>query len=177
MRTWTPEGELCRVSSLLLPLHGFPAANSSYQAYFGKCPQLLSHLSLPLLSLSLSLLLLLLLKAQRPSSCQIPKPNSHREKEISPQDGALLFPKCTLGYSFICCFPKFPRHTPIGFLCVALAILELTRVLAKNSQRSACLYLHSAGAKGLRHLPATVTFEMFIECVNERKKKTKQTDG
>ncbi|CAO2610707.1 hypothetical protein LEMLEM_LOCUS14770, partial [Lemmus lemmus] len=50
------------------------------------------------------------------------------------------------------------RHICAGttftkFLCVALAVLELTLYtwLASNSQGSTCFYLPSAGIKGMHH--------------------------
>jgi hypothetical protein len=38
-----------------------------------------------------------------------------------------------------------------GFLCVALAVLELCRPGWSRTQKSACLRLPSAGIKGVRH--------------------------
>jgi hypothetical protein len=47
-----------------------------------------------------------------------------------------------------------------GFLCVALAVLELTlwTKLSSNSQRSGCLCLPSAGIKGMSHHSWVVLF-------------------
>ena len=53
---------------------------------------------------------------------------------------------------FSCLFGWFFYFFETGFLCVALAVLELTRRPGwPQTQKSACLCLPSAGIKGMRH--------------------------
>jgi hypothetical protein len=57
---------------------------------------------------------------------------------------------CFLGFLFLFCFFGFFET---GFLCIALAVLELSlcRPGWPQTQRSACLCLPSAGIKGVLH--------------------------
>ena len=50
---------------------------------------------------------------------------------------------------FVCLFVYWLSET--GFLCVALAVLELCRPGWPRTQKSACLCLSSAGIKDVRH--------------------------
>ena len=55
--------------------------------------------------------------------------------------------------SLVCVCVPLPVMPHTGFLCVVLAVLELTPYtrLAVNSERSACLCLPSAGIKCVCH--------------------------
>jgi hypothetical protein len=77
---------------------------------------------------------------------------------------------------FVCLFVCLFFET--GFLCIALAVLELTfRPGWPRTQKSACLCLPSAGIKGVRHHSRLQLLFLMNTGQNHRKSHTLQRSG